>query len=246
MTDQLGRQADRSDLEALLALQDLDVRLQQLRHRRANLPERQALAAADAALAALQAEHDVLEEDRSRLAGQRDALDDEAGATRSRIAAIEDRLRSAAAGSFRDQEAMATEVAALVRRREEIEDHELSVMEELEPVELALGELAARRRSLAGDRLAASEAYRVSATAAEEELAAAEAARGPVAAGLEPGLLATYERLAERLGGVAVARVVHGTCDGCRLSLSATELDHLRHAGSALAHCEQCGRILVA
>lgn len=245
MTDELSTGVAGGQLEALLALQDLDVRIQQLRHRRAHLPEREAVARADAALAAAQAEHDTFELERSRLAGQRDALDQEAGALGSRIEVIEARLRSGAAGSFRDQEAMAAEVTSLGRRRNELEDSELSVMEELEPVEAALAAVAGRRASLEEDRRAAAEAYESAAAAADDEVAAAEAARPPLAGEVEPPLLATYDRLAERLGGVAVARVIHGTCDGCRLSLSATELDQLRRGGSGRLHCEQCGRILV-
>ena len=61
-----------------------------------------------------------------------------------------------------------------------------------------------------------------------------------------PGELRTeYERLRARLGGIGVARIIHGTCSGCNLSLSSTELDHIRHGGvTDIFHCEQCGRIL--
>ena len=237
---------DRGQLEAVLALQDLDVRLQQLRHRRDHLPEREAVAKVDADLSALRAEHAALEAERARLAGERDAFDGEAAAAGARVAAIEARLRSGAAGSFRDQEAMAAEIASLSRRRRELEDHELEVMEQLEPIELAFAALSARRSALDADREAAVAALSSAATAVAAELASAEAERPPLADALEADLRRTYDALAARLGGVAVARVVHGTCEGCRLSLSAAELDQLRHGGSGRLRCEQCGRILVA
>lgn len=237
---------ERAQLVALLALQDLDLRLQQLRHRRANLPEREPLAKADAARSALRAEQATLAVERSRLAGQRDALDGEATAVGSRIAAIEDRLRSGSAGSFRDQEAMAAEIASLGARRGQLEDRELEVMEELEPVELALAALAARQEALDEERAGAETALARAAAAADAELEGALAERPLLAEAVEPGLRRTYEELAGRLGGVAVARVAHGTCEGCRLSLSAAELDQLRHGGSGRLRCEQCGRILVS
>jgi uncharacterized protein len=59
-------------------------------------------------------------------------------------------------------------------------------------------------------------------------------------------LLATYERLRARLGGVGVARLVGTHCDGCHLTLSAVELDRVRHLPDGEVYtCEQCGRILV-
>jgi len=245
MVDQLGSEVARGQLEALLALQDLDVRLQQLRHQRANLAERQALARADEALARLQAEREVLDQDHGRLAAERDVLDSEASALSDRILAIEDRLRSGATGSYRDQEAMSAEIASLARHRSEIEDRELSVMEQLEPLEAARAELAARHAALEADRQAGLDAYRLAAAAADDELAAAAAGRPALVDAVEPALLDTYLKLAGRLEGVAVARVLHGTCGGCRLSLSATELDRLRHDTAHLVYCEQCGRILV-
>ncbi len=59
-------------------------------------------------------------------------------------------------------------------------------------------------------------------------------------------LLATYERLRTRLGGIGVARLVGNHCDGCHLALSAVELDHVRHLPEGEVYtCEQCSRILV-
>jgi hypothetical protein len=65
-------------------------------------------------------------------------------------------------------------------------------------------------------------------------------------ASVPASLVSTYERLRTRLGGVGVARVVGNHCDGCHLTLSAVELDHLRHLPPGeVATCEQCSRILV-
>ena len=59
-------------------------------------------------------------------------------------------------------------------------------------------------------------------------------------------LLAEYERLRARLGGIGAARLEHGTCMGCRMKLPATELDRIKHQSpDELVHCDQCGRILV-
>ena len=52
--------------------------------------------------------------------------------------------------------------------------------------------------------------------------------------------------LRSRLGGVAVARLVGKTCQGCHLQLSAVEIDRIRRLDvDELVHCEACGRLLV-
>ena len=71
-------------------------------------------------------------------------------------------------------------------------------------------------------------------------------ARQAAAAGIPDELLSEYDRLRKKLGGVGAARLANGSCTGCHLALPATELDRIRHqAPDAVAHCDQCGRILV-
>ena len=58
--------------------------------------------------------------------------------------------------------------------------------------------------------------------------------------------LALYERMRARLGGVALARLVQGRCDGCHVALSASEVDRIRREPpDARIECEHCGRLLV-
>ena len=45
----------------------------------------------------------------------------------------------------------------------------------------------------------------------------------------------TYEQLRHDLGGIGVARLVGTNCGGCHLTLSAVELDRIRHAAARRA-----------
>jgi predicted nucleic acid-binding Zn-ribbon protein len=86
--------------------------------------------------------------------------------------------------------------------------------------------------------------------AAEAELAAeadAETRQRTVAAEPVPAdLLDHYERLRAGRGGIGVARMVGSQCGGCHLGLSAMEAARMRKLPEGeLAHCEECGRILV-
>ena len=234
-----------SPLETLLALQDQDVLAAQLRHRLAHLPETAALAEIEGRIARLDAAIAETAAAREEAAGRRDALAAEVEVIGGRIERIEQQALSGAA-SYRDQEAMAAEVDSLRRRRREIEDDELEAMEVIEPLEAELARLESARQEETAAAAAARAALDRVAADVQGELAGVLAAREPIAAALPDALREEYERLAARLGGVAVARLVHNMCDGCRLQLPATEIDRIRRAApDQVFHCEQCGRILV-
>jgi len=235
-----------SGLHRLLALQDEDVLADQLAHRRRHLPEQAVLAAVEARLAALRVQQHELDVERSELAGNEADLERETAEVVARITAIEARSRSGDAASYRDQEAMATEIASLSRRRSELEEHEIEVLEQSEPLDAELARLAGERASLEAERAAAEAGVAAAADVVEAGLVASRSRRRVLAAAVPAELRDEYERLRPRLDGVGVARLVRGACSGCHLALPATEIDRLRRAPEgAVAHCDQCGRILV-
>ena len=70
--------------------------------------------------------------------------------------------------------------------------------------------------------------------------------RADVAASLEGGVLADYERRRKHHGGVAVAQLDGRSCSGCHLDLSTSEFEKVKATvPGELAECPQCGRILV-
>ena len=59
-------------------------------------------------------------------------------------------------------------------------------------------------------------------------------------------LLAEYASLRGGAGGIGVSRLVGSQCGGCHLTLSAMEVARLRKLPDGeIAHCDECGRILV-
>jgi hypothetical protein len=80
--------------------------------------------------------------------------------------------------------------------------------------------------------------------AVEQELATIRAQRAGRAKDIPPSLLASYERISRARGGVAVAAVtVAAVCGGCRVSIRPQAVQELRSA-SGLMVCESCGRYL--
>ena len=233
-------------LETLLALQDEDSAADVLAHRRATLPERAALADIEKDLARNTAQAAEAEVQRRTYEARLESLAAEVTEIVERAARMDERLRAGEVASFRDQEAVASEMGALDRRRHDLDDEQLILMESIEPLETELSRLADERAALEAQAERAREALHESERAIDAELKASLERRSKLVAGVPGPLVTEYERLRARLGGVAVARLVGGACSGCHLAISATELDRFRRRKSgAVIHCEQCGRILV-
>jgi uncharacterized protein len=234
------------DLDALLALQDLDTHIDQEVHKKAHLPERQELAQLELVVAQTQATRSEVAAQLAEVTSRQDAAERELKATEDRVAQVNTRLYGGTVTASRELQAMAADVEGLRKRASELEDRALALMEEREPFDAQLarfdgqlGDLGRRQGELEAS-LATTEAE------VDADIATLSAQRPKATDAVPEPLLSTYERLRKRLGGVAVARLIGGRCDGCHLTLPAMELDRIRHeSAGTLEYCEQCGRILV-
>ncbi len=232
-------------LALLLEVQARDLHLDQLAYRRRELGERRALETLEARAVELEERSAGLRAERDRLGARLSELEAQADAYRSRIEAIERRLREG--GAYREVQAMSGESESLARHRRQLEDEELEVMEQIEPLEEELATLSAEASSLGGARAEASAALAGAEAVLEAEATEVAGERSRLAAGLPADLLATYDRLRQRLGGIGAARLVDGACGGCHLKLPSGERERVLHAAAGeVVFCDQCGRILVA
>lgn len=232
--------------DQLLDVQALDVRLQQLRHRRSSLPEIAALqtnAEAASALAATRADVDAAIAD---LVRRQHLLEDEIALVVAKAEGHEANLYSGSVTNPRELQALQDDSEALRRRQRELEDRDLELMEELEPLNARLDELAVAASALDAEAASLRESAAQATSEIDAEVSDAQSQRNTLAAAVEPGLLADYDQLRQQLGGVAIARLEGNVCGGCHLSLSAAEVDRIRKLGpDERALCEECGRLLV-
>jgi predicted nucleic acid-binding Zn-ribbon protein len=233
-------------LESLLALQERDLALDRLRHERQALPERARLASLDERLQALAATRDARRAERDEVARQEQRYADEVQQLGEQAGAAERRLYSGEVASPRELQALQADVEQLRRRQRTVEDRELGAMEQREPLEGALATVAAERDAAEVEAAEARAALDGRERELDASLAGEQAARDQLAAGIDAGLLADYERRRARANGVGVARLVGSTCQGCHLAIPATEVDRIRKQGDgAHAYCDNCGCILV-
>lgn len=232
--------------DTLMLVQERDTMLDQLRHRRDALPERAALAEIGRSRSQLDRSMGELQAQVDELAGRQRRLEEQIAATAKRRHEIEQRMRSGAISASRDLQAMDHEVVQLAERQSHLEEEELILLEEQDPLDARLDEDRAAATSLAleADRLMSAIAE------AETEIDAAIAGevevRQQLASGLPPELAERYEFLRSHLGGVGAARLVGDRCDGCHLTLPSVEVERIRRLPpDEFATCPQCDRILV-
>ncbi len=159
-----------------------------------------------------------------------------------RISKDKDRLNSSS--SAKDIQGIESELATLAKRKSELEDAELALLENQDDLQGQLDEIGIRHRG-ASDALTAAE------SAAEAKLLELRAELDRIAndrlqlhAGIGTELAAIYDRRAAK--GVAAGRLIGGQCGACRMQLGAVDLDHL-HAAAAddLVYCPECQAVLV-
>jgi uncharacterized protein len=232
--------------EPLLAVQEHDTHTDQLSHRAEHLPERAGLREVEAQTEALDHRLATVQGRRGDLARSQQRLEDEVASLTERANQAEKQLYSGAVSNPRELQALQDDVASIRRRIGQLEDDELEILELSEPVDAELATLGAERERLVAehDRVAGELAEAEADITAE--LAAVRAERDELAAAVDAGLWSEYDALRSQLGGVAIARLVGSTCQGCHLALSAVEVDRIRKLGvDEIVHCEECGRLLV-
>ena len=238
--------ADPDDQRRLLDLAALDTRLAQLGHAERTMPEAVELAAAEALRERLD---DALVEARTELSDLASAVqraEADVQVVRDREARDQQLLLSGDISDPRQLESLQHELASLARRKSDLEDAELAVLEQVEAAEAVVSRVE-QERSAAQDVLDALVAQ-VAARRAEidGERTNVQADRAPLAAALPAELIALYQRIGSDLGGVGAAMLHRGRCEGCRLQLPPNEIEAIRGADpQEVLRCEECRRILV-
>jgi predicted nucleic acid-binding Zn-ribbon protein len=235
-----------SHWESLLAVQAHDTRVDQLTHRLDTLPERARLVELSDEMAEVDLQITGVEQRRGELSRSQQRLEDEIASLTERANQAEKQLYSGSVSNPRELQALQDDVASIRRRISQLEDDELEIMELAEPVDAQHATLFARRESLEADTRSTEAALAEAAAAIEAERAEVQAARDAAAAEVPDELWPEYDRLRSQLGGIAIARLVGSTCQGCHLALSAVEVDRIRKLSpDEPVHCEECGRLLV-
>ncbi len=235
-----------SPFDSLLDVQSHDTTLAQLHHRLSHLPEHDVVVALEQAIADLERSEAPVRAQEAALSKRQAAFEAQLHDVDTKITSADRALFGGVVTATRELQALEADLVSLRRRRNELEDLELEVLMEREPIDAQLARGAADLESTLARLAQAREAEVAARAAIETQAHATGAARAQAAATVEAGLLARYEAIRAKNNGIGVARLVGGICGSCRLQLASVELDRIRAlSAEALVTCEECSAILV-
>ncbi len=230
----------------LLDIQELDSRLDALRHQAAHLPESAELAAVSAERTELDGRVRDLQVQVDDLTRAQRRADADVEQVKSRRMRDQQRLDSGTVGNPKDLGRLQHELTSLEKRIGDLEDVELEVMEELETTQAELDSARVRLTDL-DRRVAAVGATRDERMAdLRQEATDIVQRRATMAGGMPEELLAAYDRLRQQKDGVGAAALRARRCSGCSLELNSGDLAAIsKRPVDDVVRCEECGRILV-
>ncbi|MFG2607773.1 zinc ribbon domain-containing protein [Streptomyces sp. NPDC048514] len=235
-----------ADQIRLLDVQDLDVRLQQLAHRRRSLPEHAEIASLNKDLTQLRDLLVAAQTQDSDTAREQTKAEQDVDQVRQRAARDQQRLDSGAVTSPKDLASLQHEIVSLAKRQGDLEDVVLEVMERREAAQERVTELTERAASVQAKIDDASGRRDAAFEEIDGEVASVTKEREVIAASVPADLLKLYDKLREQQGGIGAAKLYARTCQGCRQELAITELNEIRGAApDTVVRCENCRRILV-
>jgi predicted nucleic acid-binding Zn-ribbon protein len=229
----------------LLDLQALDVRLDQIAHKRRTLPQLAEIAALEARMSGVRDRVVAAETEVSDLERAQAKAESDVEQVRARARKDQELLDSGRVGP-KELSNLQHEIESLARRQADLEDAELEVMEKLEDARSALAQLVAERDGIAADveRLSSERDAAWAEGDRDKEWVSQE--RAAVVPSIPADLLALYDKLRADHGGVGAAALHQRRCEGCRMELTPTDLGRIREAApDAVLRCEECRRILV-
>lgn len=228
----------------ILELQAAETMADQLKHRREKMAERDQVRAARNALIRWDQSRTLMHQRLDELGTQIEQSEVDSHEIDEHRTRLEAQLRTVIAP--REAEALQSEIAGLVARRSELDDVELTAMEEQTRIEDDLTALLGHEEALRSVLMTADATLAAAEGDIDGELTRIADRLDSLRSNVEPGLLKRYDRLRAHFV-VAASTLAGSRCEGCHLDLSAHEVDDVKDeiAATTVADCPQCGRMLV-
>ena len=226
----------------LFSLQEIDLRRDARRAVIADIESR--LEEPEAVRAAREAVEDT-EGDLKGLQRLQRSFDAKLADLDAKIKPLETRMYDGSVRNPKELTDMQKELDHFRAQRGKLDDEGLELIEAVEETTRLLKQQQTALSTAEADWQQEQRDLRDQKSVAESEFSSLEGQRGDHTAEMDRGMLGLYESLRTSKAGRAVALVVRGQCQGCRITLPTHLVQRLR-GGGLLIQCPNCERILVA
>ena len=227
------------DLEKLITLQEIDLKVQQLKTRLTTIPaEREQIKARfNEFSSAYNEASEKLEESRT----ERGRLERELEDTQRHHEKYKEDLMK-----VRNEKEYTTclrEIDSTKKAASQLETQLLQLMEQIEKLEAEVNKYSPEieNRRIAVEEELTSCDRELESTAQEIEQIKVE--RDQMAKDIPKPLFSNYERVARLRGGIALSEIYNGSCSACRMKVRPQAFSQVRK-GDQIIICENCSRIL--
>ncbi len=232
-----------NSLADLLDLQAVDSEIDRLLHERTSLPVLTEYRRAHTRATALIAERDKVAAELRQTELALDKTSGELDLAEGKLAAEQNRLYAGGI-SARDADYLRREVEMLERKKSEMEEEVLALMEQREELQTRLAgletDVVTATETKAGFEATITEAWK----GIDVDIARKERRKAEIVPAIPQPLIQLYETLRrQKDDGVAVGRLAEDTCGACHLRL--TQAEQLEATRSHPPRCIHCSAILV-
>ena len=146
--------------------------------------------------------------------------------------------------SSKDAQGIQAELQTLFKRKSELEDFQLSIMERKEHAEAAFRSIASEKDTIDEELSSKEKDNESQIIKLRSGLDLLTQQRTQESSRIQSDLLELYEKKAQR--GLAIGRLINRECGACRITIGATALAEITSlAGDEIATCPECQAILV-
>ncbi len=246
MSSEQAEQAPSEETPALLEVQRLDTRIEQLQHQLATLEVRTRLADAQARQAEIGRSLEEAEAARAEVVQRQRRVQGEFDLLEAGVKTKESRLYSGQVRAIRDLEALQVEVKGIRTRQSTLEDQAIEAMLKADGIAGEITELEAKRHAV-NEQITVFEAeLATESSQINEQLDQTVSERDLAASGADAAALANYDRLRPMFGHrTAVSFDPVRGCD-CDIQMPTGEISRIKRcpAGEVL-DCAECGRLVL-
>ena len=155
-----------------------------------------------------------------------------------------DNQRLSTTSSSKDAQGIEHELTTLAKRKSELEDTELGIMDELDKVRAELIAAEKAKSEAESELNSLRSALSSNASTLDSQRAELTAKREALVGLIDPELAVAYQKKADR--AVAVGRLTGRECGACRISITATNLEEIvALPADEISECPNCQAYLV-